>query len=307
MNNNIRNLLYRSVILSVAIAVTTGPAHGVSLVSGSDTLASGFTDFSTWNLLGSATASNFTPGNGFTYSDLVLTSAGSGNQAGAGFAPGSVLMNFNRTFTFASSFFVAPGSVAQGDGMTFVITGNDPLSQPVLGNAGSDLGYGGSAPGSFAFAIDTFNFTGEPASPSIQILQDGSVTPLAFTETGLADIRDPSYYQWWGTLSYTPSGNDDETGTLTGTIDQYVGGLSFSVSTNVDWSGVGTAEYDTNTGQYLGRRVYYGFTAGNGLADDGHFVTSATAVVPVPAAAWLFGSGMLGLVGAARNKTRRTV
>lgn len=298
MNNNIRKLFSRTMVLSAILAVTTGAAHGVELVSGSTTLSSGFTDFTTWNLLGSATASNQTPGNGYTYSSLALTSPGSGDQAGAGFAPDSVLIDFNQAFTFATPFFVAPGSVVQGDGMTFVIT-----SQPALGYGGSDLGYGGSGPGSFAFAIDTFHFDGEPVSPSIQILQDGSVTPLAYTETGLADIRDPSYYQWWGTLSYTPSGNGDETGTLTGTIDQYIGSLSFSVSTDVDWSGVGTAEFDMNSGDYLGRYVYYGFTASNGLADDGHFVSSAAPVVPVPAAAWLFGSGLVGLIGVARRKS----
>ena len=40
------------------------------------------------------------------------------------------------------------------------------------------------------------------------------------------------------------------------------------------------------------------------LADDGNggYLTTSTAVVPVPAAIWLFGSGLIGLVGFARRK-----
>jgi len=39
------------------------------------------------------------------------------------------------------------------------------------------------------------------------------------------------------------------------------------------------------------------------VANIGTSVTIGTAVVPVPAAVWLFGSGLLGLVGVARRRT----
>ncbi len=72
-----------------------------------------------------------------------------------------------------------------------------------------------------AFAIDTFNFDGEPVSPSLQILQGGSVTPLAFTETGLGDsIRDPDF-QWYASVNYTPSGLNDDMGTFAGHIEHF--------------------------------------------------------------------------------------
>lgn len=246
-------------------------------------------DFTTWNLYGDATALNDTPGNGFTYSILSLTSPGTGGQAGAAFAPDTVTLDFDQAFTITFDFYISPGSVVAGDGMTFVLSADDPagsnLGDPIT--AGSNLGYGDSGlTSSLAFAIDTFHFSGEPVSPSIQFLENGSVTPLAYTETGLADIRDPSYYQWGVVLSYTPSGNDDQTGDLTGTINQFIGSQSFSVSA----SGV-----DGNALGLHGVPVYYGFTAGNGLADDGHHISSA---VPVPEPeTWAMLLAGLGLVG----------
>jgi hypothetical protein len=248
--------------------------------------AGDFIDFTTWNHYGSASANNFTPGNGFTYSVLTLTPHGIGDQAGAAFAPNTVMLDFNQSFTITFDFYITPGSVLAGDGMTFVLTSTDPDTATNLGSAstrGSNLGYGNSGLNGLAFAIDTFNFRGEPVAPSIQILANGDVTPLAFTETGLADIRDPSYFQWGTVLSYVPSGLNDLTGTLTGTINQFTGGLSYSVFAIVDGSDLHNVP------------VYYGFTAGNGLADDGHSVSSA---VPVPEPeTWAMLLAGLGLVG----------
>lgn len=41
---------------------------------------------------------------------------------------------------------------------------------------------------------------------------------------------------------------------------------------------------------------------GNNFADDSNWVYADWSVVPVPAAVWLFGSGLLGLIGIARRK-----
>lgn len=218
-------------------------------------------DFTTWTLAGSATAENLTPGNGFTYSLLHLTQGGSGDQGGSGFAPAPLTLDFNDAFDFSFPFFIPPSQGLRGDGLTLTLS-----TAPGLGNAGSGLGYEGLNAASVAFAIDTFHFDGEPVSPSLQILTGGSVTPLAATETGLGDaIRDPNY-QWSAHVSYVPSGNEDQAGTLTGTIEHLNLG-SFSVSAAVDFNNL------------VGVPLYYGFTASNGLATDGHFVTSA---VPVP-------------------------
>ncbi len=274
---------------AIAPAIAQGPVfNGVG--------AANLIDFTTWHLYGDASVQNTTPGNGFTYSILSLTSPGTGGQAGAAFAPNTVALDFDQAFTITFDFYISPGTVAAGDGMTFVLTADDPDTvdggNPLTPSGGSDLGYGNTGLTGLAFAIDTFSFTGEPAAPSIQILENGSVTPLAYTETGLTDIRDPSYYQWAATLAYTPSGVNDGTGNLTGTIDQFIGGLTFSVSANVDGNALGLN----------GMPVHYGFTAGNGLADDGHHISSA---VPVPEPeTWAMLLAGLGLVGWRLRHTR---
>jgi hypothetical protein len=245
--------------LLTALALTTSlGAHASQGVS----LASGFTDFTAWTLYGSATAQNDTPGNGFTYSNLILTPPASGGVAGAGYAPAALMLDFNQAFAFDFHFFIPASANLRGDGMTFTLT-------------------------------ETFHFDGEPVSPSLQILSGGSVAPLAYTETGLGDdIRDPNY-QWYASLQYTPSGQDDNTGMLTGSISHLNLG-SFSVSASVDFDALGL----------VGVPVFYCFTAGNGLATDGHFVTSA---MPVPEpGSWamiLAGLGWLGML-AQRRRSR---
>lgn len=280
-----------SVLLAASLATVPAYAQG-PIFNGVG--AGNLIDFTTWSLYGSASAVNQTPGNGFTYSILSLTSPGTGGQGGAAFAPNTVALSFNQAFTITFDFYISPGTVVAGGGMTFVITPNNPNTvnggNPLVPSGGSNLGYGGSGLSGLAFAIDTFNFSGEPIAPSIQILKNGSVTPLAFTQTGLANIRDPSYFQWGATLNYAPSGLNDMQGTLTGSIDQFVGSLSYSVSATVD----GTLLYNQS--------LYYGFTGANGLADDDHHVSSA---VPVPEPeTWAMLLAGLGLVGwAARRRT----
>lgn len=249
--------LLLSTLLAAALAPAAHAQQGISL-------ASGLTDFTRWTLAGSAAAFNDTPGNGFTYSSLALTSAGAGDQFGSGFAPNALVMDFNQAFHFDFHFFI-PSNVGglRGDGMSFTLA-----AAPGLGGGGSGLGYENLHPASVAFAIDSFHFDGEPVSPSLQILAGGSVTPLAATETGLGDaIRDPDY-QWFAQVDYLPSGLGDQAGVLTGRIEHLNLG-SFAVAAAVDFGALGLD----------GSAVYYGFTASNGLATDGHWVTSA---VPVP-------------------------
>lgn len=270
--------------LALSAGLAAAPAHADQGVS----LASGYTDFTTWTLYGSATAQNFTPGNGFTYSDLILTQPGNGGQGGAGFAPTALALDFNQAFSFDFHFFIPVSQDLRGDGLTFTLT-----SATGLGSAGSGLGYEGMSPASVAFAVDTFHFDGEPVSPSLQILSGGSVTPLAYTETGLGDgIRDPDF-QWTAALHFTPSGQGDNAGLLTGTIDHPNLG-SFAVSAPVSFADLGL----------VGVPVFYGFTASNGAATDGHFVTSAVAV-PEPGSGALILGGLAWLALLAHRRTRR--
>jgi len=244
-------------------------------------LSAGPVDYTTWTRFGSATAQNSTPGNGFTYSVLTLTQTGTGDQAGAAFAPQALALDFNQAFSIHFNWWIPVPSgtdTLRGDGMTFVLTG-----APALGSGGSGLGYEGSASNSVAWAIDTFNFQDEPVSPSLQILTSGSVTPVAGTETGLGDdVRDPDF-QWFGTLNYTPSGNGDYTGTLVAGMEHINLG-SFSTQAQVDFNALGLA----------GVPVYYGFTASNGAAIDGHATSWGAAVaVPEPQSWVLMAAGLM--------------
>ena len=268
--------LLLSGLLAVAVPAAVLAQQNVNLTAGP-------VDYTTWALAGSAHAMNFTPGNGFTYSVLDLTDPGSGGQVGSAFAPTGLALDFNQPFRFDFNWYISTVQAQdlRGDGMTFTLT-----TAAGLGSGGSGLGYDGMASSSVALAIDTFHFSGEPVSPSVQILAGGSVAPLAATETGLGDTIRDANFQWFGHLAFTPSGLNDNTGLLSGGINHLNLG-SFSVSAAVDFNQLGL----------VGSTVYYGFTASNGLATDGH-ATSWGAAVPVPEPqSWaLLGAG-LALVG----------
>lgn len=266
-------------------------------------------DFTTWSLQGDATAYNTDVGVG-TDSYAQLNRGIGGGSVGGAFAPGPVIVDFNAPFEVAFRFYVGhTGGVddegnltsTQGDGLTFFMTG----STPALGTGGSDLGYGGSGMNGYAFAVDTFNFDNEPQAVSLQILGDGSSTPLAYTETGLPDIQPPGYYQWFGTVGYTPSGEGDETGDLFFEIQQGFTNQTYRVEwSGADWSTVATDVYDAES-NFLGRGLHIGFTAGNGLADDAHFVGSLTFAPPIPEpSTWAMLLAGLGLAGFAARVRR---
>ena len=272
------SLLLSTLLITTGLSTATQAAQGVSL-------ASGFTDFTTWSHFGSAVSVNQTPGNGFTYSDLKLTQPGQGGSAGAGFAPTTLTLDFNQAFSFDFHFYIPVHNGLRGDGLTFTLA-----TAPGVGSGGSGLGYEGLGAASVAFAIDTFHFDGEPVSPSLQILQAGNVSPLAATETGLGDaIRDPNF-QWYARVDYLPSGLGDQAGQFSGRIEHPNLG-SFSVSASVDFAGLGL----------VGNPVYYGFTGANGLAEDGHFVTSGVPV-PEPGEWVLLGAGLAAMVMLARRR-----
>lgn len=283
-------------LLGLAIAAATGgPAAAQQGVS----MATGLTDFTTWTLFGSASAANFTPGNGFTYSQLALTQPGSNGASGAGFAPVALTMNLNQAFEFDFHFQIA-GDDLRGDGLTFALA-----QAPGGGGSGSSLGYE-ALDRSVAFAVDTFNFTDEPESPSLQILQNGSIQPLAVTETGLGDFIRLTPAQIRTTVSFAPSGNMDATGTLTGSIVVYTqpnDPLTFDTYTVQSFVDLSSLVDPSQTADSV--TLYYGFTASNGAASDGHFINTA-APVPEPASAvlWMLGLGGLVLQVSRRRLTR---
>jgi hypothetical protein len=86
-----------------------------------------------------------------------------------------------------------------------------------------------------------------------------------------------------------------------------------ATSTDITVSGAGnfrlvgdtTSNYQPQWGYSNGTMFLHGVTQTNlsavDIGQEGN-VVFATAVVPVPAAAWLFGSGLIGLIGVAKRK-----
>jgi len=74
-----------------------------------------------------------------------------------------------------------------------------------------------------------------------------------------------------------------------------------SAGNSVDIDGDGIAGWGMIDGAFIGFNA--NFTTGTGT--PGGSYAGAASVIPVPAAAWLFGSGLLGLVGVARRKAAK--
>jgi hypothetical protein len=115
----------------------------------------------------------------------------------------------------------------------------------------------------------------------------------------------------------TPIDIDDESFTLnsTGTFDGSIGSFAgtFTVSGGLltgTFTDLSVFSLGVSDGQFLGDVTYTGGSLQGGLdggrIEGGYSGTSIAgklgAVVPVPAAVWLFGSGLLGLIGLARRK-----
>ncbi len=189
-------------------------------------------------------------------------------------------MSYDMTFSNALADGPAYLTVTISDSASDVSLAAGDIGFEVVVNTGEFTGV--PAPGTGNFGMDKFFFN-----------YDNNLTVDA--SVNISDI-DPTT---WGVTTNKNAGGSF------GFFDFQVKGngnsrteiLSFSI-TGVSGDSIGSYAIG-----YEGVGDAY-FAAHVGGFDDGNGVSSAifATVVPVPAAAWLFGSGLLGLVGVARRK-----
>ena len=106
--------------------------------------------------------------------------------------------------------------------------------------------------------------------------------------------------------SFTLSGTFDTTTSLFVGIFDVAGGLLTGEFTDLlvtQTSATSPFSFEANL-TYLSGSLMGGLTGGRleGVGDTSNLAAKLGAVVPVPAAVWLFGSGLIGLIGVARRK-----
>ncbi len=199
------------------------------------------------------------------HSDGALRLTTDSDQAGAFWhqVPQRVDSGFVTTFNFQIE--PGPGNVVRGDGFAFVI---QPNSDAELGAGGSGIGYDGIS-SSLAIEIDTFAFSGEVPAAHVAVHtqglspnSSGDTAAVAAVELSTLGISISDFQNIKVTIQYIP---DD--GTTPAHLDVYFEN-QLVLTTNVDLTDIG-GEDITNAGE-----AYVGFTAGTGLADSSHVITS---------------------------------
>jgi len=167
-------------------------------------------------------------------------------------------------------------------------------------------GYDGSAPMAADFSptsIASFAF-GTNGNVAIYTAETDGVTagfaaPTGDITGGVATLELPSWTAWWNGTSF----NQGSTSTkgATETCVYSVGSFSDVCSTAIV-----VDSYDAGTGAFTASwdSVVVGgaFNSSLGNWQISGVMSTGTSAVPVPAAVWLFGSGLVGLAGVARRR-----
>ncbi|TAK52215.1 MAG: hypothetical protein EPO25_14165 [Gammaproteobacteria bacterium] len=223
-------------------------------------------------------------------------------KAGSAWLTDPVTITDNNGFNAYFEFQITndPDGWIPGDGMAFVVRAG---LADALGGNGSDLGYGGLAGTMLAVEFDTFALDSEAEGdvPHVALYLDGvdisaGASPVELRSAldfGLVRVAgDPNLFAW---------------------VDFDAGSQKLSVFLNGNDTKPSAAlmVWDLVSGleTFLGSdQIRFGFTAGTGAADSEHRVddfTLAVTTVPLPAAAPLLVSGLLGLFGVAGWRRRR--
>jgi len=206
---------------------------------------------------------------------------------------------------FSSTAYALETSYAVGEAYA-ALNGSSYL--PTLKvQASSDAGKQGSAT---AFGIQGFTYSGAATTIDLGINLHGSVedNPSGYAynvlEARVAVLKGSQldYYADFGTLVYEIAWDLDNLG-----IE------SVFINTGIDIDAPGMISFDIANGDDFYVVAELSATGQNGYADAWNTLTMAfdddtglqaasVGAVPVPAAAWLFGSGLLALIGFARRR-----
>ena len=204
---------------------------------------------------------------------------------------------------FCWNFYDA--NITDTAGNPITLTNLSPNSIEYIGASGSTtqtmpnfIGYGAGMP-------DSAGVLDNPTYTTNLPLGDGESTRTVSTALPIDWIPAGTMTPWRSTYAFHTIGITGITafgvsGTLT-TVPQYVVGLiPFGINTELD-STLGGSQGDIYD---LTRLVSFTADPASGISGSGTFIFSAAAAspIPVPAAVWLFGSGLLGLIGIAGNK-----
>ncbi len=181
---------------------------------------------------------------------------------------GAIFMDQTRNaakFEASFDYFIGNGNGA--DGLTFAW-----VETAGLGGLGGGLGFSGLS--GYAVELDTYKNAIDANENHVAVIQNTYSNHLASATT--PEMEDTGWHHIDVVFD-------------NGEIDVFMDGTQY-----IDHTIVGYQAFD----------AYFGFTAGTGALTNDHLIDNfelKTSPVPVPAAAWLFASGLIGMVGMRRK------
>ncbi|MCP9474107.1 MAG: hypothetical protein NNA19_02515 [Nitrospira sp.] len=275
-----------SVVMSMAVACAAltlgqGEAEAVIIIN--------YPDFS-------SVAGLTLNGNAAQVGNVLRVTPAIGGQSGSVFSTTPVTLSSNASFSTYFQFrFTNPGGLCDGqgcgaDGLTFTVqtVGNN------VGGAGGGIGYAYISP-SVAVEFDSWNNgLGDGLSSNhIGIDVNGNMDSVVLAQITEADLNGGDIWHAW--VDY----------------DGVAQVLEARLSRSNSRPSAPFLSHTIDLASTLGSpNVFVGFTSGTGGAFADHDVLSWVLdnsyhpinPVPVPAAVYLFGAGLVGLVGLARRR-----